>query len=39
MPSDIQTAEESGDQMLILPDGSIDLTPGTHFTLDAAQQR
>jgi Hint domain len=25
--------------MLVLPDGSIDLTPGTHFTLDAAQQQ
>ncbi len=35
---DIQAAAQNGNQMLILPDGSIDLTPGTHFTLDAAQQ-
>jgi hypothetical protein len=39
LAEDIQTAAESGNQMLVLPDGSIDLTPGTHFTLDAAQQQ
>jgi hypothetical protein len=38
LADDLQTAAQSGNQMLILPDGSIDLTPGTHFTLDAAQQ-
>ena len=39
LAGDIQTAEENGNQMLVLPDGSIDLTPGTHFTLDADQQQ
>ncbi len=34
---DITTAAQSGNQFLILPNGSIGLTPGTHFTLDAAQ--
>ncbi len=36
---DVNTAARSGDQFLILPDGSIALTPGTHFTLDAAQKQ
>jgi Hint domain len=38
LADDIQAAALSGNQMLVLPDGSIDLPPGTHFTLDAVQQ-
>jgi hypothetical protein len=35
---DITTAAHNGSQFIIEPSGSINLIPGTHFTLDAAQQ-
>jgi len=36
---DITTAAHNDSQLFVEPSGSIELSPGTHFTLDSAQQQ